>query len=102
MAAGTIGDFGAGEHARDLFHSSASIQPDNADFCSSADYPFLHQQMVVGKTRYLRLVGHAKHLVGQRQLSELDANCFTDATTDAAVYLVEHYSSRKFRSVGYG
>ena len=49
-------------------------------FGPPADGFLFYQQVAIGKAGNLRLVRHAKNLIGLRQLLELGADCFADAT----------------------
>jgi hypothetical protein len=45
VAAGGFGDLSAGEHAGDLFDTSAAIECINADLGAAGDRVFAHQKM---------------------------------------------------------
>jgi hypothetical protein len=57
--------------------------------------------MTVGKTRDLRLVRDAQHLIRLRQLLEFNPNSFTHTPADTRVDLIEHNRSWKLRSIRY-
>ena len=95
MAAGDVGDLGAGKHSCNLLNPRATIQIFHAHFSSRAHCFLLYEQVAVGKPGDLRLVSDAKNLVRLRQLFELGADCLADPTADARIYFIEHDGARE-------
>ena len=58
VAAGAIGDFSAGEHAREFFDPAGSIEFVDAHRGATLERFFLDDEMVVGKARDLWLMRH--------------------------------------------
>jgi hypothetical protein len=99
VAAGAVGDLGAGEHARQLFNAAGFIEPSDAHLRPALQRFFLHDEMTISKPRYLRLVRHAQHLIRLRKFFQLKPDSFTDAPADAGIDLVKHDRARKLRTV---
>ena len=83
MAAGNVGDLGAGKHSCNLLNPGATIQAFHVYFGSPGDCFLLYEQVAVGKPGDLRLVSDAKNLIRLRKLFELCADRLADTTSDA-------------------
>src|SRR5438309_11708634 len=71
MAAGDVGDLGAGKHSCNLLNPRATIQILHAYFSSVAHCFLLYKQVAIGEPCNLRLVSDAKNLIRLRKLFEL-------------------------------
>src|ERR1051325_11997157 len=71
VPARAVGDFGAGEHARDFLDATGFVEASDAHLRAAFRRFFLYDQMTVREARDLRLVRHAQNLVRLRKLLEL-------------------------------
>src|SRR6266566_3860516 len=80
MTASAGSDFRTSQHACEFLHLCLPIQLIHADSSLPADHVLVDKQMTVRKSRDLRLVSDAQHLISLRQLLKLYTDSFTDAT----------------------
>lgn len=66
VASGAVGDFSAGEHAREFFNTAGAIEFVNAHQSTASPRFFLHDEVIIGKTSDLRLMRYTQHLVSLR------------------------------------
>src|SRR5271165_5569101 len=94
---GGFGEFGAAEHASDLF--GAFFIFEKLDGCLGAALLFLlfDQEMLIGEGGDLGEVGDAEDLLGFGERLELLSNGFGGAASDADVDFVEDEGARNLR-----
>lgn len=89
MADSRVGDFLAGQHARNLLFPRFGIQGNDLGSSDSASAFLDHPEMVMSLAGDLRQVGDAKDLPVPGQSPEFESDPFGDATADSGIDFIK-------------